>query len=199
MSLPTRRLSQRERQPRRRSVPARLLLGALGTAGAVVLGILAGGGTFAVWTAAASTGSAATLQAGSAALSVTPLELSAAGLYPGHTVYGASSIGNTGTTPLALSLDAVSGPESPTAFTEALVVSLGTADSAAACASGEVTPVATVAVGGATPAELGTTLAPGASTVLCVGLGLPAGAPAAAAGNAASPLTLSISGTQVRS
>ena len=199
MSRRTLRASQREEQPRRRSASARLLLAATGAAGAVVLGVLAGGGTFAVWNTTASAASAATLRAGSSSLSVTSLPLSATGLYPGRTVYGASTVRNTGTTALALSLDSVTGPKPATPFTSAVMVSAGTARSAADCTAGLGAPAATAAVGSSPHAPLGATIAPGASVLLCVGLGLPVGAPASAAGGTASSLTISISGTQVRS
>lgn len=199
MSAPTRRSARLEKQARRRSTPARLLLGAAAAAGAVILGILAGGGTFAVWNATASAASAATLRAGSSSLTVTPLALTATGLYPGRTVYAPSTVRNSGTTPLALTIDTVTGPRTATPFTSAVVVSVGTASSAADCTAGRVTaPVATTV--GATPrASLAATVAPGAAAIVCVGLGLPTNAPAAAAGGAASAVTLAISGTQVRS
>lgn len=199
MSRHALRASQAQQQPRRRSTPARLLLGAAAAGGAVILGILAGGGTFAVWNSTASVASAATLRAGSSSLTVTPLALSATGLYPGRTMYAASTVRNTGTTPLALSLDAVTGPQTATPFSAAVTVSAGTARSAADCTAGRGSSVVTVAVGAAPHAALAATVAPGASAIVCIGVGLPANAPAAAAGGAASPLALSISGTQVRS
>jgi hypothetical protein len=199
MSAPTRRSARLQKQARRRSAPARLLLGAAAAAGAVIVGIVAGGGTFAVWNSSASVASAATLRAGSSSLTVTPLALSADGLYPGRTVYAPSTVRNTGTTPLALSLDAVTGPQTATAFTSAVAISAGMARSTADCTAGRVTSPVTANVGTAPRASLMATVAPGASGVVCVGLGLPANAPASAAGAAASALTLSISGTQVRS
>jgi hypothetical protein len=197
MTRRTRRLAARRAQ-RRASAPRRLLLGALGAAGAVVLGVLAGGGTFALWSVSAPAAAAVTLQAGSAGLTATAPQLSAAGLYPGRTVYGASTVKNTGSTALALTLDPAKGPAAPTAFTSALVVSAGKAVSAADCVAGRFTPTATTRIGAAAGSDLLLTVPPGSTTTLCFGVGLPNDASAAAAGAPASALTLSISGTQVR-
>ncbi|WP_194397580.1 hypothetical protein [Microbacterium atlanticum] len=184
------------RDARRAPAPRRLLLGALGAAGATVLGVLAGGGTFAVWTAATPVASAVTLQAGSAGLTATPLSLSAANLYPGRTVFAPTTVRNTGTVPLALTLDPVTSSAGATAFTTAVLVTAGAAASGAACTAGAV-PAAVSTRVGAAGADLQVTLAPGASQIVCVGVGLPHDAPAGAAGSAASVLTLTVSGMQV--
>ncbi|MFF2487572.1 hypothetical protein ACFVSU_14310 [Microbacterium sp. NPDC058062] len=195
MSRRTRRHAAR-RDARRAAAPRRLLLGALGAAGAIVLGVLAGGGTFALWTVAAPAASAVTLQAGSAGLTSTPLPLSAANLYPGRTVYAATTVSNTGTTPLALTIDPVTSTAA-TPFATAVAVTVGKTASAADCTAGRVPATVTTTVGAA-GSDLQLTLAPGASQLFCVGVGLPQNAPAAAAGAAASVLTITISGTQVR-
>ena len=195
MSRRTRRHDAR-RDARRAAAPRRLLLGALGAAGAIVLGVLAGGGTFALWTVAAPAASAVTLQAGSAGLTSTPLQLSATNLYPGRTVYAATTVSNTGTTPLALTIDPVTSTAA-TPFTTAVAVSVGKTSSAADCTAGRVPATVTTTVGAA-GSDLQLTLAPGASQLVCVGVGLPQNAPATAAGAAASVLTITISGTQVR-
>lgn len=184
------------RDARRASAPRRLLLGALGAAGAIVLGVLAGGGTFAVWTAAAPAASAVTLRAGSAGLTATPLALSATDLYPGRTLFASTTVRNTGTTPLALALGPVTSSTGATAFTTAVTVTVGTAASAADCTAGRLSAVVSTRVGG-TGADLRLALVPGASQLLCVGIGLPQDAPAGAAGGAASVLTLTVSGSQV--
>lgn len=190
------RRSLRLAQRRRRCAPAKMLLATLGTAGAIVLGVTAGGGTYAAWTAAAPAAAAATLQAGSAELSAADLKLSATGMYPGRTAYSSSVVRNTGTTPLALALGNVAAATS-NGLTAALVVTVGTTASAADCTAGRVTPKATTSVGSGVASDLQVTLAPGASTTLCVGLGLPLTAPASAAGITASGLSLTIRGTQV--
>ena len=196
MSRRTRRHAAR-RAARRAAAPHRLLLGALGTAGAIVLGVLAGGGTFALWTVAAPAASAVTLQAGSAGLSSTPLQLSATNLYPGRTVYAATTVSNTGTTPLALTIDPVASTAAATPFASAVAVTVGKTSSAADCTAGRVPATVTTTVGAA-GSDLQLTLAPGASQLVCVGVGLPQNASSAAAGAAASVLTITISGTQVR-
>ncbi|MDR7185053.1 hypothetical protein J2X85_002087 [Microbacterium trichothecenolyticum] len=195
MSRRTRRHAAR-RAARRAAAPRRLLLGALGAAGAIVLGVLAGGGTFALWTVAAPAASAVTLQAGSAGLTSTPLQLSATNLYPGRTVYAATTVSNTGTTPLALTIDPVTSTAAAP-FTTAVAVIVGKTSSAADCTAGRVPATVTTTVGAA-GSDLQLTLAPGASQLVCIGVGLPQNAPAAAAGAAASTLTITISGTQVR-
>lgn len=186
-----------QRDTRRAAAPRRLLLGALGAAGAIVLGVLAGGGTFAIWTAAAPAASAVTLRAGSAGLTATPLELSATDLYPGRTVWAPTTVRNTGTTALALAIDPVTSSAGATAFTAAVAVTAGTAASAADCTAGRVPATVTTRVGAASGSDLQLTLAPGASHIVCIGVGLPHDAPADAAGGAASVLSLTVSGTQV--
>ena len=195
MSRRTRRHAAR-RAARRAAAPRRLLLGALGAAGAIVLGVLAGGGTFALWTVAAPAASAVTLQAGSAGLTSTPLQLSATNLYPGRTVYAATTVSNTGTTPLALTIDPVTSTAAAP-FTTAVAVIVGKTSSAADCTAGRVPATVTTTVGAA-GSDQQLTLAPGASQLVCVGVGLPQNASSAAAGAAASVLTIIISGTQVR-
>ncbi|WP_106816692.1 hypothetical protein [Microbacterium timonense] len=196
MSRRTRRLAAR-RDARRAAAPRRLLLGALGAVGAIMLGVLAGGGTFAIWTAAAPAASAVTLRAGSASLTATSLQLSAANLYPGRAAFAPTTVRNTGTTPLALTVDPVTSSTGATAFTAAVAVTIGKAVSAADCTAGRVPATVSTRVGGAA-SDLQVTLAPGASQILCVGAGLPQDAPAAAAGGAASVLTITLSATQVR-
>lgn len=192
MSRRTDRHAARRAQ-RAASAPRRILLAVVGTAATIVLGITAGGATYAAWSVAAPASSATTLRAGSASLTVTDPRLSATGLYPGRTVYAATTVRNTGTTPLALSITPTG---TSTAFTSALVVTAGTAASAADCTAGRVAAPVTSAIG--TTGILGVTLSPTTSALVCIGIGLPDSAPAAAAGAAASPLTLTVSGTQVQ-
>lgn len=195
MSQPplTRREARRAAaRARRTPLPVRLVQGALGAALVSVLGIVAGGGTYALWNDTATVDAGAVLTAGTAELAVSATPLAATDLYPGRTVSTATTVRNTGTVPLALSLTA-GGTD--TDFTRALLVSTGPTTTPADCTAGRVPASRSAAVG--TVADLGITLAPGASTMLCVGIGLPATAPATAAGTASTPLTLTISGAQV--
>ncbi|QEW01974.1 hypothetical protein [Microbacterium lushaniae] len=192
MLRPRLRPAPRAQQHRRASAPVRMLLAALGTAGAIILGIVAGSGTFAAWASSAPAAGAVTVTAGSAALSLTPLSLTATDLYPGKTVYAATTVRNAGTTPLALAVQASSAAATP--FTSALVVSAGSG-TAANCTAGRVAPTVTTPLGA--PATLAQTLAPGTTATLCIGVGLPVGAPAAAAGAAAGALSITVSGSQV--
>jgi hypothetical protein len=198
MSRRIRRLTARRAQ-RRTAAPARLLLGALGTAGAIVLGVVVGGGTFAAWAVSAQAAPSVTLQAGSAALTATPLQLSATGLYPGRTVYAPTTVRNTGTTALALAIDPVTGPTPPTAFTAALTVTAGIAASAADCTAGRTPAAVTTALGATAASDVNITLAPGASALLCIGIGLRTDAALSAAGAASTSVTVTVSGTQVAS
>jgi len=193
MSRRTARHAARRAQ-RRVAAPARMLRAALATTGVIVLGILAGGGTYAAWSVSAPAAAATTLQAGSAGLQVTDPGLNAAGLHPGRAVYGATEVRNTGTVPLALTFQATTSA-APSAFTAALRVTTSPLSASGRC-DGTTAPTATVTPGSA-PAGVGT-LAPGATQRVCVGLGLAHDAPAAAIGAAASTLTLTVSGTQVR-
>jgi hypothetical protein len=197
MSRRARRLAA-QRDQRRTSTPVRLLLGALGAAGAIVVGVLAGGGTFAAWSVTAPAAAATTLRTGSASLTTTGLQLTGAGLYPGLTAYAPTTVRNTGTTPLSLALDPATGPATPTPFTASVVISAAQVASAGECAAGRVPSGPTTRVGAGTAADLRVTLSPGASALLCIGVGMPHDAPATAAGAAASALTLTISGTQAR-
>jgi hypothetical protein len=187
-----------QREPRRTPAPVRLLLGALGTAGAIVLGVLAGGGTYAAWSVAAPAAAATTLHTGSASLTTTGLQLNATGLYPGLTAYAPTTVRNTGTTPLALALDPAAGPATPTPFSASVIISAAQVASAGDCTAGRVPAGATTRVGASAAADLRVTLSPGASALVCIGVGMPHDAPAIAAGAAASALALTISGTQVR-
>lgn len=180
------------RRARRTSGAKRMVHGAVGAALVTVLGILAGGGTFALWNSAAAAGSQATLTAGTAQLSISGTAPTATGLYPGRTVYALTTVSNTGTVPLALS---VTTAAASTDFTRALLVSADPNATAADCTAGRATDSRSAAVG--TSADLGLTLAPGATRQLCLGVGLPANAPATAAGAATTSLAFTVSGTQV--
>ena len=181
------------RRGRRASRATRMMQAALGAVLMTVLGILAGGGTYALWSAVASTGSQATLTAGTAELSLSGNAPSATGLYPGRTAYAVTTVRNTGTTPLRLSLTA--GAAS-TDLGRALAVTAAPLPSGSSCAAGLPGGPGSVALGSAT--DLGITLAPGATTQLCLGVGLPTAAPVTAAGGTAS-VSFTVTGIQVLS
>ena len=141
-----------------------------------------------------STGAELAAAVAAAGLQVTDPGLTASGLYPGRAVHGATEVRNTGTVPLALTFQATTSA-APTPFTTALQVTVAPLSASGRC-DAAVTPTTTVALGAA-PARVGT-LAPGATQRVCLGLTLPADAPAAAAGAAASTLPLTVSGTQVQ-
>ncbi|MFS0865863.1 hypothetical protein AB3M83_00830 [Microbacterium sp. 179-B 1A2 NHS] len=180
------------RRARRTSRATRMVQGALGAALVTVLGILGGGGTFALWNSSAAAGAQATITAGTAQLALTGQAPAATGLYPGRTVYAVTTVSNTGSVPLALSLTATGAA---TEFTRALLITAAPTTSAADCTAGRVTDSRSAAVG--TAADLGLSLAPGATRQLCLGVGLPADAPASTAGAATTALAFTLSGTQV--
>jgi len=166
--------------------------GALCAALVTMLGILAGGGTFALWSAAAPIGSGTKLTAGSAELSVSAADLAATSLYPGRSVSAVTTIRNAGTTALRLSMTPT-GPGSE--FARALRFTAAVTTSAADCIAGHVPSSSSTAVG--TAVELGITLEPGASAQVCVGIGLPTTAPMSASAASPSSFTISFTGAQV--
>lgn len=171
----------------RRSVFSLLSLAKAGAAVvvALVLSLSVVGGTYASLSSTqsvalvSSTGATSTtITAGSADLTVNADAISLTGLYPGISRSTQFTVGNSGTTSLALTLDSVSGLTAANGL--AATVASGT------CAA----PGSAVASG-----SLGVTVAPASSAVLCLSVGLPTTAPATAQG-ATSALVVSISGVQ---
>ncbi|EPR76415.1 hypothetical protein ADILRU_1180 [Leifsonia rubra CMS 76R] len=129
---------------------------------AVSLGLLGTGGTYAYLSASATAAPGSTIRAGSAALTIGSEALNWSALAPGQSVSGTFSITNTGDVPLALSAtiaDAVTGSSTTNPFT--ISVTNG------AC------PASGIPSG-----TLNSTLAAGATTQACLGVILPANAPA---------------------
>lgn len=170
--------------------------GGLGIAAALVISLGATGGTYAYLSDTSDVTEGATLRAGTAELAVTGSPISLTGFYPGLTQYRAVTVTNTGTTPLALSVDALARTSAANAFSNSLTVGIATTATAAACTGGTVASVWSAALGSAAPAgALGYTLAPGASRVVCVATTMANTAPLSAASLAAT-YTVTLGGTQ---
>lgn len=161
-----------DRRPGRPGLPSPLaLLQATAVlAVAIVLGAAGAGATSAYLTSQTSV-SGVTVTAGTAGLAVSGSGLPLSGLYPGQTVWAATTLTNTGQTTHELRAVSLTAPATPSAFAQSLTVSTFLAADAAACAAGTVVP-GTSAVRGTFIAfaggGLGGTLAPGASRTLCV-------------------------------
>jgi hypothetical protein len=175
-----------------------LLTTALALAVAVILAVVAAGGTFALWhTQRTVPGGVVTT--GSAELAVTGATgMSLAQLYPGQTTTGQVTVTNTGTVPLGLRVDAVTTPAATAggaaeAFAGAVRVNLW-AKTATGCPA--TAPArAWTGVVGAPGKDLGLTVGPGSAQVLCLAVTLAPDAPTAAQG-ATVPLSVALGGVQ---
>lgn len=166
---------------------------AMATAGAVLVAVLAAGGTYALWDGSMQM-EPGTVTSGNTGLTINDVPSYAIGgldtstLYPGRSVITAAplTVENTGTTPLAVTPGTVTfaNPSSPLA--SELVVAVR---QAAVCTP---TPF------GSTPVSFTSfTLQPGASATICVEVQLKATAPAAVQGISLG-FTAPLVGTQVR-
>jgi hypothetical protein len=162
---------------------------------AVGVAVMAAGGSYALWNKSVPTGSAATLTAGTANLTVSTLSLPTTPLAPGRTIYGSAALANTGDVPLSLTAT-LSAPTSSTAFSQDLTVGFSTATTAAGCATATFTSTATFSA--ASAATFGTlpTAASAQPPYLCVSLTLASAAPTTAQGQTASTFGITISGVQ---
>jgi hypothetical protein len=165
---------------------------------ALFVGVIATGGTYALWNKSADI-TGATVKAGAAALVVTaPLTMPTTLLYPGLTTYGAFVVTNTGDVPLQLSVQSLTGVTA-TPFSQSLTVSVavdpvsgGTVADCRGLASYPWSRVSTAPTAG----PLGSTLNAGASATLCVSTAIDANAPTTAQGQSVPAFTLSIGGIQ---
>ncbi|GAA0992970.1 hypothetical protein GCM10009563_08190 [Subtercola frigoramans] len=157
--------------------------------------MLGAGGTYALFNSSAAASTKVSVVAGTASISVTsPLALPAVVLYPGGTIRGPVTVSNTGNTPVALRVTALSGPSPANVFSQALTVGVG-AGTAAACAAGTVTPTWSGTFASATAAPIGSLVPIGGSAELCVSVALAAAAPNAAQ-DLLSGFTLTLDGRQ---
>jgi len=163
---------------------------------AICVAVLAAGGTYALLSSSASTGSAVTITSGTATLAASPLTISTEALYPGLTTYGTAVVTNTGDVPLLLRVTGLTSPTATTPFSESLTIGVGIAASPAACSSGTFTPTWTGTFAAATASPLGTPLAATGSAVLCVAVAMPLTAAPGSQGQSAGDFGILIDGTQ---
>lgn len=169
---------------------------------AVVLGVLASGGTFAYLSSSASA-STGTISAGNAALSTSGSPLSLAGLYPGATVSApfTVSIPDTGTdaaqgtVPLALSVTSFAGPATSNALWQNLSIRVDVTTSAASCLDGTGLSGTPTWQPSSTGTSLNSTLAVGANAIVCLSATLSPSAPSSALGQTTS-FNVTIGGVQ---
>ena len=164
---------------------------------ATLLATAAVGGTYALLNSSATAGSAVTIQAGSAALSITsPLSMPDTALYPGASNVGTVEVQNDGTVALALRFAGLTPPTASTALSEALIVQVRAVAATGDCPS----PLSSTDTGGfatAPGADIGVTLAPDSKTLLCVSVMLSAAAPSTSQSQTATNLGILIDGRQV--
>lgn len=171
-------------------------------AAAVLVAVIATQGTYAIWNRSGALSTASTVSAASAALTVGTLTASGATvLYPGLTSYQTASVTNPGAVALALNLQSLTESTTATTFSNALSVSLGFVASSAACVAG-FSSAWTGSLGSVTSTSshpnLAKTLASATGTsVLCVAVTLPSGAPATTKVTAAPVFALTLGGTAV--
>ena len=173
-----------------------MLLTVAAVVGALGVGAVATAGTYARWNSRAPL-AAATVAAGTAALTVTPVSaFPTTALYPGATNRGAFTVANTGDVPLLLGVASLAGPATPTTFSQAITVSVGV-DTAAHCSSGAFTVAWSGTFAGSVPGAIGSVAVPAhGSTVVCLAEALSASVATGAQGQAASGIVLTIRGTQ---
>lgn len=146
--------------------------------GAIIVGLIGTGGSYAFLTSTASAAPSATLTAGTATLAVTASEnVSLTNIYPGQTLRGQFTVSNTGDTSLVLSVTSITG----TTTANGLVAGLD----AGACSAASTQT---------TTGNIGATLAKGTSTLVCLTVSMPTNAPASAIG-VTSSIVANITGT----
>jgi len=184
---------------RERIFSIRSILKALATLmAALFVGVIATGGTYALWNKSADI-AGGTVKAGSASLVISsPLSMSSTLLYPGLTTYGAFVVTNTGTVPLQLSVQSLTGVTA-TPFSQSLTVAVAIAPAVGAtvadCPSLASYPWSRISTS-PTAGALGATLNAGASTTLCVSTALASNAATTAQGQGIPGFSLTIGGTQ---
>jgi hypothetical protein len=174
-------------------------------AGMLSLAVLAGaflsGGTFAYLNATTALPSA-TIVAGSARLTTSGSPIGLAGLYPGFTQSGLFTITNNGDVPLVLNVSELTAPSADAAgLSSVLTVRVDPTNVSGTCATLPATATfsSTFAATPPTtnsPANLGITVASGASTTLCLSVRLPTSAANTLQGKSTNAFTVTIGGVQ---
>ena len=173
------------------------LLASAAILGATLLATAAVGGTYALLNSSAEAGQAVTIQAGTAALSISsPLSMPSTPLYPGASNVGTVEVRNDGTVSLALRRFGLTPPATSTSLSNALIVGLRTVSAASECTS-SLPPTVAGTFADAPVADLDTTLTPGSTAILCVSTLLPVDAPSESQTQTAQSFALVIDGRQV--
>jgi len=195
---------------------ARLLLSALGFAAVVSVGLIIGfaatGGTYAAWNSSAPV-NAVTIKTGSTTIQVgaTPtgtfaarLDLGqlAGNMAPGDTLAAGFTVKNTGVTPVVLGATATTTASGTASVTLAAALRVNVVALAAGATCSTSSGSGTTALSSYAPTNLASLNAAGSTSNttknFCLLLSLPAGASNGAQGGTV-PLTLNLTGTQVRS
>ena len=176
--------------------PRSLATGVGAVAVAICVAVLAAGGTYALLSSNATIDSAVTITSGTATLTVSPLTMSTAPLYPGRTTHGTATVTNTGDVPLSVRIAGLTAPTATTPFSQSLIIGVGIATSPAACSNGTFTPTWTGAFPSGTTAVIGPAIAAGASGTFCVSVEMPLTAVAGSQGQSAVDFGILIDGIQ---
>jgi len=168
--------------PTKKKSLVRSVVGLTGTIGlAIVIGLVATGGTYALWNTKATV-NASSVSSGSTAITINSLpsypipQLDTGSLLPGRSVVSAPlDLKNTGTTPVSITLGAVTYSSPANALSSSLAVYVR---QSATC---EATAFGTTPQSFTTPIVL----AAGANTKVCVEVRLPSSAPTTVQGQSA--------------
>ena len=162
---------------------------------AVGLGLVATAGTYARWNASSAI-PASTIVAGSSGLAITPVSaFPSTPLAPGLVNRGSFTVTNTGNVSLALAVSGLTGPATPTTFSQALTVAVAST-TVANCAAGTYTPNWSGTFASWAAAAAGATVAPGSSVNLCVSVALSSSVGTGAQGQSAPGIVVALKGTQ---
>jgi predicted ribosomally synthesized peptide with SipW-like signal peptide len=166
---------------------------------AIVASVVLSGGTFAYLNATDAV-PAATIKAGSAALTTTGSPLVLTGLYPGSTQSAAFTINNTGDVPLILNVSGVGAPAADAnslsaALTIRVDVTTAGCSTLPGTAGWQSTFAATLPTAN-TPVSLGSTVAAGATATLCLSATLQPNAPNGVQGGTTKSFSVTIGGVQ---
>lgn len=155
--------------------------------------VISSGGTLALLSQQAPV-PGATIESGSASLTVSALTLPTTLLYPGLTLAAPVTVTNTGDVPLVLS-PSLTPPPTSTGLSAAITVGVAAISSGTVC-SASVVPTWTKNFAGTASGSVLTTVPIGASATVCVQVALPVTALATSQGQAASNFALVLTGIQ---
>lgn len=170
-------------------------------AATVTLSLLATSGTYALWSGA-STVNGSTISTGSIGLTINGTanyaipNLNASKLAPGRSVTAAITVANTGSTPIGVTVTNVTIGANTNALAAQLTLRATAVANAASCVAG-LAGGTTAALSAFSTTTTPLVMAPGASQVVCLELGLSATAPASVQ-NGSTSFTLNMVANQRR-